>query len=352
MNTFRTISRIATFSIVLLGFNLSSALAQELAPEATEAESKNAKATRYFEEAGKTRDPARASVLYRKAWELRPDYRTAANLAQTEAILEEYARAANHLAYWERHAPGADRSDKDLQKLFTRMKAQSTGLRLDLKVEGTEVSLDGRELNTSDSAFTLYVTPGQHTLKASAPGHEAMRQEFNTTAGTEETVVLELVPTVAITNDPQGDAPVADSSGARTAVFAIGGGLGLISAGVGIGFLVSGSAEASKAMSLNESLIADGVSCPKENRSKECEELEDAWNSADTTRNIGIAGIAAGATLMVGATLVYLLWPEPKSASATTINSGVARQSFTRAIPQFIFNPEFGQWELGLKGVF
>jgi hypothetical protein len=139
--------------------------------------------------------------------------------------------------------------------------------------------------------------------------------------------------------------PQTKKSSARLPVSLILGGVGVAGVGVGTAFLIVSGNQRSSADELRGELEGDGLVCVGDNLDGRCTELSDKSKSADTTRTVGVVGLAAGGALLVGGVLTYLLWPESSGTAASSATN------HARIIPD-VRNTAAGGWTLGVQGSF
>lgn len=190
-----------------------------------------------------------------------------------------------------------------------------------LKVEGPTssdltITVDGQPLSAALVGIPTPTNPGEHVYEAKAAGAAAV-QRVTLAEGAKETVVLTLQPTTdAAAAPPQeaqpATAPVTASVDAGTssknlklpAYVALG--VGVVGAGLGTVFFLSGSSKSSDADDKFDQCVGgapDGV-CRDPSAQSEIEELD---SSAASQKTLGVVGFAIGGVgIATGVTLLLL----------------------------------------------
>ncbi|HEX3852620.1 MAG TPA: tetratricopeptide repeat protein, partial [Polyangiaceae bacterium] len=274
--------------------------------------------------------------IYDEAWQLKQSPDIAANLAQTEAELGKHRDAAEHFAFALAHLLP---SSTDEQK-----KALAEGLEIEKKDVGTlHVTLEPADaaLNVDDAPVTLptngdiYVEPGDHHASVTRDGYQLNQQTVHVSKGGARVLWIRLEPADGATAAPTSSAEtgtnlsaesppestnrpsIADSGGSsgRSLVPAfVGGGVAVVGAAAGIGFLLSGNSHANKADNLANGIPGQSGCGTGTLHSDDCAVLHDENQSGASARRLetvsfGVAGAA------VVATVIYLLWPHAEGTS-------------------------------------
>jgi hypothetical protein len=134
--------------------------------------------------------------------------------------------------------------------------------------------------------------------------------------------------------------------------------LGLGSVGAGVGLLVDSGNKRKEADDQRERMIDEGLDCSGSNSdSSSCERLDKLVDQADHRRTLGIVFTASGGAVLVGATLLYILWPTPDADAAHMEQDPLQRDGYRR-VGAFGLRPEIfagtqpQDWALGLSGRF
>jgi hypothetical protein len=159
-------------------------------------------------------------------------------------------------------------------------------------VEAEAVTVGDRVVGKSPVDEEVFVTAGQVTVGASAPGYAPALQSVPIAKGGSADVSLtlleprrSLVPAVVI------------------------GGVGVAALGVGAAFIGIAQSKKSSAQAL---AVETNHACPLSPASQQgnCKNLESAASSADTFGNVGIGALVT-AGVAAAAVATYLLWPAP-----------------------------------------
>jgi hypothetical protein len=286
---------------------------------------------------GKYNDALR---IYSEAWHLKQSPDIAANLAQTEAELSKHRDAAEHFAFALAHLLP---SSTDEQK-----KALAEGLELEKKEIGTlHVTLEPADaaFSIDDAAVTLpvngdvYVEPGDHRASITREGYQPSQQTLHVSKGGARVLWIRLdsaagspvAPTPPVESAASSSSELpressnrpssADSgvSSGRSLVPAfIGGGLVVVGAAVGVGFLLSANSSQKDADRLSGQLTMTGGANPCGAGTPfgdDCATLHNDNKAIDRSRGVEIAGFAVAGAAAVG-TVVYLLWPHSNASAA------------------------------------
>lgn len=174
---------------------------------------------------------------------------------------------------------------------------------------GAEIELDGRELSAIALGASIPLDPGEHTIRASAPGKVTWSKTF--TLAAPGTVTLE-VP--SLEDEPRA-APLPPPREVRASVPRSSPTLGWVLGGVGV--LAAGFGAYMGALMLQRSSHADqgcvGRYCTRE--------ALDTFDEARTQGTIATIALGAGVLLVASATYVFLT-NEPPSASAARTMTG------------------------------
>ena len=192
-----------------------------------------------------------------------------------------------------------------------------------IEVEGPdkpEVTLDGKTLRAATLGVRRAVDPGEHTVKASAPGFAPAEQTFTLAAGGSDSITLTLdaVADAPVEPTPEEPAPVApeptpdddEAAGSTQRT------LGFVSFGIAGAGVVVGGVMAGLAASSHSELVEN---CPDDRCPKEQEGTYNDFASFSATSMTGF--IAAGAFAVTGLVLV-LTAPDEEDSTALTIGPG------------------------------
>ncbi|XXX77685.1 hypothetical protein WMF30_02755 [Sorangium sp. So ce134] len=139
----------------------------------------------------------------------------AGELGLCELALGKYRDAAEHLAFSLEQRTALPLA---LQLRFEKGEREATPhvARLILSVDppDAEVLLDGKQVGRVARTYLLFLEPGQHMVRARAPGREDGFQSFGAVAGTEHNIRMPL-PRVAASLAPEG-APASQKATQKT----------------------------------------------------------------------------------------------------------------------------------------
>ncbi len=316
---------VGLFSLLLVGLSTSSHAAPPAAFQAGnatsggDAEKDPDKLFKRGKKMFRARRYQESYQAYKSAWELRQSYDIAANLGNVELKLNKYADAAKHLSFALDNLPPSlaeptrSRAKKKLKERLASALEHVGAVKLAVSPEGAELAIDGQAVGKAPLAQKLYLEPGKHELVAQYEGYRSLTHQLEISAGSSETVRLELVPNQqAPTNGPipvkPGDDTAQDQadSGPILPLVIVGYVLAAGGIGAGIGLLVASGSKKNERLELIDQL--GGSSACYNAGNPDCEEIENLNRSENTFKGVGIGmlvgGIAAGI-----ATTVYLVWP-------------------------------------------
>lgn len=149
-------------------------------------------------------DFARAHALFAQAYVLRPNARVARGLGIAALRLARYTEARRWLSssLSDRNQPLTTAQRDEVTKLMAWMEA-SLGV---LRLRWSEPAPRGRELLVDDQRvdeLTLWLTPGEHRVRAQAPEHEPREQRVELVAGREQSLQLALSRAAHAPDAPQ-----------------------------------------------------------------------------------------------------------------------------------------------------
>ena len=200
-------------------------------------------------------DAARARELYRKgreeltkeghlpqayaflkeAWDLQKSFDTAGNLALVESRLTRFREAAEHATYALAHFPtgGSDAQRKAVDEVLTAARTHVGTVTLRVSADRAAVTLDNQPLGESPIHTEIFVEPGRHTVEASLPGCEPVKDTLRADRGGAHLITLTFSKCgaggVGGGEDPNHP-PLVEPKGPRPLVVA-----GIVTPGVGLG---------------------------------------------------------------------------------------------------------------------
>ncbi|WP_437941586.1 PEGA domain-containing protein [Sorangium sp. So ce341] len=221
------------FSILLaLGVVASftgSASAEEFYPKPGSSDDSTVK--EHVRRARRARDAGRwteAHVAYKAAFEAtgaasgreRERAEIAGELGLCELALRQYRDAAEHLAWsLEQREGPALAQQRRFGEGLRKAAAHVATLLLAVDPPDAEVFVDGRSIGRTAPTYKLFLEPGQHLVRARAPGREEVLHSLRAEAGAEHEISMQL-PRGAVDSSKQGARPTpapSNSSSAPTA---------------------------------------------------------------------------------------------------------------------------------------
>ena len=149
-------------------------------------------------------DFARAHAFFAQAYVLRPNARVARGLGIAALRLARYTEARRWLtsSISDRSQPLTSAQRDEVTKLMVWMETSLGVLRLRWSApapRGREVLVDDQRADE----LTLWLTPGEHRVRAQAPEHEPSEQRVELAAGREQSLQLALSPSGHAPDVPQ-----------------------------------------------------------------------------------------------------------------------------------------------------
>lgn len=291
-----------------------------------------------------------------ESWALKKSFDTAALLGQTELKLGKHRDAAEHFAFALKNFPNRDPAPdarKRIEEGYKTAREKVFTVRLEVKPLGAEVRVGGNAVGRAPLETEVFMEPGTHLVEASLEGYESEKREVVATAGGNQAIQLELAKTVGAAPTagagPGGahekpsegsgahDAgtPQKDGASSKGAFLIAGGGLTLLSLGVGIGFGLDSQGAKSDADELSSKLGAGG--CADSANTKECGDLSDKRDRANRNATIATVGFVGAGVFAAATAVVWLAWPEGqrKSASGVQLAPTIGRVSGLAVRGQF-----------------
>jgi tetratricopeptide (TPR) repeat protein len=205
-----------SIAVLCLGLFIAplAARAQNAADSTADAPDDNAKkeAARRFEHAIKLYedgDYTLALAEFERVYELVPDYRVLYNIGQVSMQLGRYARALRTLREYVSRGGQELPSDRrsSVQADLASLEARTATVKLDVKPEGTEVSIDGAVVGKSPLAEPLVVDVGERTVQARATGYVSVGQTLTLAGGDWRQITLTLEPEPSAVPKPVPEPP-------------------------------------------------------------------------------------------------------------------------------------------------
>ncbi|WP_394825350.1 hypothetical protein [Pendulispora albinea] len=285
------------------------------------AEARNDEGKRAFKQS----DFDGASRAFSEAYKLDPKSKYLLNLALAELRGNKPLDALGHFRQY-RSAPGisADEVDKT-RGYFEEAMARTGHLRIHAPSD-LAVTLDAAPLSKEQREETVDVVAGKHVVEVAyttgtkrrdvdAPAGKEVIVEFPAPPPPPAPVPLPAAPPVAVQTPPPETAPAADRResglGCTHSGACLGLTVGLATLGVA-GFVGLGvfQTQASSATTDAEAIRARAGSC-NGNGSAECGQLADLQDQHSSKLTLARVSAGVGAASLVGAGLLFFLWPKP-----------------------------------------
>jgi len=222
------------------------------------------------------------------------------NLALAERNSGHYVEALGHLrAYFAN--PNADlNKNRELKQDVYRELLQATGHLKVLADGGTEIVVDGDVKGKTPLADVVDVKPGTYRVTAGS-----RNADVTVMAGEiKEVNLASLTPVQPVVLPPPKEAKESYWTGKHIAGVTAGG-LAVVAAGVGVGFLAVRSGHVAD----ERSVASDSNACAT-TTSSACMQYHDARSSAKTAAIV--SGVSFGVAAALGVTAGILLWPKHK----------------------------------------
>jgi hypothetical protein len=312
-------------------------------------------------EAFEAGDLKAAHSEYQRAWRLANTFDIACNLGRTEAELDEFRDAAEHLAYCLDNFSASARpemraAEGKLKQVFAEVRQHVAELVLRVDPDGAQVRVDGALIGKTPLRRNLYLEAGEHQIDVRMVGHRAVKRRLPTVRGERQELMLTLEPVgedsaavppsssadrsreepgpVGAPEDPGVDEPRITS---RAMALVAGSVLTAARLGIGAGYwLHSRKLEDDRTALESRAESRVGPNGCADNTSAICGELLQASNDRDDARTVAAVGMVSTGLFALGTVATYIWWPtETPSASA-------------RADAQVSVAPVVGPRELGV----
>ena len=278
-----------------------------------------------------------AHDLYEHAFRAAKSFDVACNLGRTEMELQRYRDAAEHLDYCVRFhilssKPEMMLNEQEAREQLRAAKARVGSLWISVEPSGAEIWVDSRWMGRAPLGAPLFVEPGPHLIRASSPQFRDASERTEVSAGTEQTLKLELSSSpsgsfsTSLTPTPPPASAVEESQRQRSTwgvVPWLSGGLALVGIGVGSGFLLVAANKNSDKQDILSALPESrpcGENTPHVN---ECARVRDLAGEARTAQAIGYTSLGVG--VAAAATTAVLLLHTKQHSAAHARRSEMAR---------------------------
>jgi hypothetical protein len=281
-----------------------------------------------------------ARVLFRKAHERMPNARTLRGMGVVSFEMRDYVAATQALsaALVDARQPLTDAQRAECESLLARARTFVASYQLDVDPADAQISLDGGPL-VRDREGLVLVPFGEHTLRASAPGHHEVTRRLAVQGGERATIELKLAPEpeasapAVATSAPEPSEPVQPSSETSPEPAErsfVGGGLrytwvalgaAVLFGGASVGLYYAGESELDELDARCARRAAQGNPCQRGKTNTEVIERYERLTNA----GIGLAATAGAAAVVLAA----LEWPRERNVALDVgINHVSVRGSF------------------------
>ena len=215
-----------------------------------------------------------------------------------------------------------DAAKKELDALEPRIPYVS----LVVQGGGEDVSVfrDGQQVPSPLIGVPQPIDPGTYVFEAKGPGLISSKQSLTIDEGAKETVLLTVRPDpnaaqvattgAAASTTSDGDAHA--GTGQRIAGYSLIG-LGVVGAGVGTYFLVTGFNQIGKSNQRFDDFGGCAATPCTEDEQGEMDEILDLDKKGTKSKNIGIAAAGVGGAALIVGTVLLVLAPKKQSSSAS-----------------------------------
>jgi len=298
------------------------------------------RAHQLFEQAKPLQDSGKcdeAEKLLLEAWSLQHSPDVAANLGMCQATLGKYVEAARSLRFARRHATvgTSDKQRNGLRRALEAVEKHVASVTVSVTPPQAKVTVDGNAVDQTDLPGPLFLTPGEHSLRATAKGFDPEARSVVLKEGKPQTVTLELraVPAASSSTPvphsgfraapaaPPTDEGTDRRSSSRPLWPAlVGGGLALAGLGAGIGFSLAASSASSDHDAKLAALAGPNPCGAGTPNASACAGINRLDSRAARDRNFVAAGFIVGGVSLV-ATAAYLLWPRQGGSNGASSSS-------------------------------
>lgn len=295
-------------------------------PAAAQDPAAKASAVQLFDEADKlmlSGNVAAACPKYAASMKLDPQLGALLHLADCYAKNGQVASAWGSFREAEEMAriKGDDRATLAREQaalLEPRLSRLNVTVPQEAQIAGLEVRVDGSPITQGAWGVATPIDPGSHGVEARAPGYETWSSSIDVTGETQQVKVqIPLLTKKAVTEAAAGPAngPVrvhVDDTGSTIRTLGwVGAGVGIISLGVGAGFLVQKNSKLDERKELCPTLTADDCTVEEE------VQYDSLGNDANTASTLSTVGFVAGGVLLAGGIAAIIFAPKPQARTET-----------------------------------
>jgi hypothetical protein len=287
-------------------------------------------------EAMKREDWSEARALLEPLWESMHTYDIAAALGQAEFMLKDHAAGTQHMAFAAANVPLKEKvaTVQRIQSALAEMKRSVGTVRFSVSKDSAEVLADGKIVGTSPLATEVYLNPGPHKLEARMSNGASAKEALDVEAGKSYEIALVLgkpsasavpavAPAVAAPVEAKQEPPTAidqppvrdDKPGPNWVPVMVSGGLAVVAAAVGTGFLLDAKSAKNKAATQLDNAEAEfgpyPCDSPTGGAATSCQELESTLARRDSSVTGATVSFVVGGIFAAGAVGSYFLWRKP-----------------------------------------
>jgi hypothetical protein len=165
---------------------------------------------------------ARALGLFRRAYDIAPTPRAAAQLGLCEFALKSYLEAMSHLSEaLATHDRWIEENRQQLETIASQLRTHLAQIQLSGTPDGAAIAIDGKLVGTLPAA-TAWALPGHVSIVVRAPGYSGETLAFDVAGGERRELHLDLKPDPSSTAAPNASEPARQPpSNASPAAFRI-----------------------------------------------------------------------------------------------------------------------------------
>jgi tetratricopeptide (TPR) repeat protein len=251
---------------------------------------------------------AEAETKLEQVWTLKQTYDVAGNLGVVQAKRGKYPQAAEHLAWALQHFPLTEpaKARRGFEGELEKARAQSGTLRIQVSIDGAEVSVNGRKVGVTPIAGEVFVEPGPVSVTAQRDGYALAQQSVTVAKGEARDVSVVLAPIEIKRRSVVPGAVLGGVAGAALVT--------------GVALFVAGKNKYADAQTLENQIVAAGNRCVAGAADPRCSQLHSTASTSDAFHDAGV-GLLIGAGVAAVGTATYFLWP----TSTASPRSGTVR---------------------------
>jgi hypothetical protein len=261
------------------------------------------------QELAKANQTEQALSKFEDAYALSPTGIAAYHIARMEEALGRHALALQHYREALRDPNLAAEPRRDAEKAVAELKTKVGVITLDVPA-GSTTTVDGNEV---DAKTAIEVVPGLHVVKIRLGG-ESKSVDVTAPAGAVTPVTLRFGDDgKTLGGKPAGEQPAGAIARTSPTVLTtrnvVGGSLGivgLVAAGIGLGFLIDSNGKVGDAKDYNASIA--GGACAQR-AAPSCTEYASRLDAATTSRTASYIGLGVGGGFALASIAAFAFWP-------------------------------------------